>query len=153
MQKLQLENQDLRQQVLRLTTQRDQSARASKKSSPEAISEDEDGKPDDPLAAYAQPARVLGLMQNPWITRAMLQQRIPTMKPDDPARYDNDRTRADGEIADVYATFPETLHAGIEQQGEIRSRVSTTCPPLKDTYTGSRSSRSSAASARRSWET
>ncbi len=46
------------------------------------------------------------------------------MKPNDPAHYDNDRTRADSKVADMYATFPETVHAGIQQDGEVRSRVS-----------------------------
>ncbi len=125
MQKLQLENQDLRKQLLQLRTQQEHSARATKKAETETPSDAEDSKIS---VDYGKPSRILGLMQNPWITRGILQQPIPAMKHNDPGRYDNDSTRADGEVADVYATFPSHLHAGILQDGEIRSKVSVVYP-------------------------
>lgn len=147
MNKLQLENQELRRELLEIRTEQEQATRVKKRVPKGGSSL----KADDPCLEYEAPAHVIGLMSNPWVTRNLLQRPCPSIDPSSLARYDDDEARADGELSELYHSFPEHLRPGIRQHNDVRARVSMqTHTSMFDTKLDYRFSTSSVPSGRRS---
>lgn len=124
MHKLQLENQRLQKQLLEQETARAQAALAAKKTRKNGkAGKDDDDDDDDPIKEYIKPAHVFGLLGNPWVSTKMLERPRPTIDPESPARYADSLSRSEGELAELYAAFPENLRSDIRLKSEIRKRV------------------------------